>query len=267
MLQALFVQQDALRHLIGIVRPTAPLEFSDVLKDGRETRNASVGHPTKFERKGLTSVHSMSRSTLGRDGFLMASFEEKNDTFFQHVPIGELIVKQREEAVRLLSKVVTQLKEADELHRKQFRTVILRNSFSQVLYAFEKISDEVRRSSPPGMGPWAGEQLQNSLGEFERLLKERGLDVETYDPVKYLYNEIQFPLAQLRALEGLKEKSRGVFHYHDKALLHFHEDPAGLFMDLRENDGFARYSVSTSSQRSALLVRVRDRLSRTRRAT
>jgi hypothetical protein len=129
----------------------------------------------------------------------MASFEEKNDTFFQHVPIGELIVKQREEAVRLLSKVVTQLKEADELHRKQFRTVILRNSFSQVLYAFEKISDEVRRSSPPGMGPWAGEQLQNSLGEFERLLKERGLDVETYDPVKYLYNEIQFPLAQLRA--------------------------------------------------------------------
>ena len=80
-------------------------------------------------------------------------------------------------------------------------------------------------------------------------------------------DQLETLLAQLRALEGLKEKSRGVFYYHAKALLHFHEDPAGLFVDLREEDGFVRYSVSTSSQRSALLVRVRDQLSRTRRAT
>jgi hypothetical protein len=80
-------------------------------------------------------------------------------------------------------------------------------------------------------------------------------------------DQLETLLARLRALEGLKEKSRGVFHYHSKALLHFHEDPAGFFADLREDDGFVRYCVSTSSQRSALLVRVRDVLSRTLGAT
>ncbi len=80
-------------------------------------------------------------------------------------------------------------------------------------------------------------------------------------------DQLETVLAELRALEGLKEKSRGAFYYHAKALLHFHEDPAGLFVDLREEDGFVRYGVTISSQRSALLLHVRDQLSRTRRAT
>ena len=78
-------------------------------------------------------------------------------------------------------------------------------------------------------------------------------------------DQLETVLAQLRALEGLKEKKRGVFYYRAKALLHFHEDSAGLFVDLREEDRFVRYSVTTSSQRSALLLLVRAQLSRTRR--
>ena len=40
-------------------------------------------------------------------------------------------------------------------------------------------------------------------------------------------------LAELRKREGLKEKKRGVFYRKSKAFLHFHEDPAGLFVDVR----------------------------------
>jgi hypothetical protein len=40
-------------------------------------------------------------------------------------------------------------------------------------------------------------------------------------------------LAAIRALPGLKEKGRGVFYRGGKAFLHFHEDPAGLFADVR----------------------------------
>ena len=36
-------------------------------------------------------------------------------------------------------------------------------------------------------------------------------------------------LAKVRGHRGLKEKSRGVFYFKSKAVLHFHEDPAGLF--------------------------------------
>lgn len=49
------------------------------------------------------------------------------------------------------------------------------------------------------MGGWAVEYLQSSLVEFEKMLRKRGLDLETYDPIRYLYDEIRHPLSQLRA--------------------------------------------------------------------
>ena len=61
-------------------------------------------------------------------------------------------------------------------------------------------------------------------------------------------------LARLRAIEGLKEKSRGVFYRGAKAFLHFHEDPAGLFADIRAADGtgFERLKVDEAADQDAL---------------
>jgi hypothetical protein len=44
-------------------------------------------------------------------------------------------------------------------------------------------------------------------------------------------------LARLRAFDALNERSRGVFYLKARAFLHFHEDPAGLFADVRAADG------------------------------
>jgi hypothetical protein len=40
-------------------------------------------------------------------------------------------------------------------------------------------------------------------------------------------------LERLRGMPGLVEKSTGVFYLRSKAFLHFHEDPAGIFADVR----------------------------------
>ena len=59
-------------------------------------------------------------------------------------------------------------------------------------------------------------------------------------------------LEVLRELPGLKEKSRGVFYRKSSAFLHFHEDPAGLFADLRQTDGeFVRYRIETLDEQNA----------------
>lgn len=60
-------------------------------------------------------------------------------------------------------------------------------------------------------------------------------------------------LAQLRALEGLKEKSRGTFYRGAKAFLHFHEDPAGFFADVKLTDDFVRMPVNTRAEVAALI--------------
>jgi len=65
-------------------------------------------------------------------------------------------------------------------------------------------------------------------------------------------------LAKLRGLGALKEKSRGVFYFRSKAVLHFHEDPAGLFADLRTTTDWERTSVNTTAEQTKLLRRVTE---------
>lgn len=67
-------------------------------------------------------------------------------------------------------------------------------------------------------------------------------------------------LAKLRSFGGLKEKSRGVFYRNGHAFLHFHEDPAGLFADVRFADDFERVEATRARQRAFLLRRIRAAL-------
>jgi hypothetical protein len=68
-------------------------------------------------------------------------------------------------------------------------------------------------------------------------------------------------LAQIRAKDGLNEKRPGIFYRKSNAFLHFHEDPAGLFADLRIGTEFDRYPINTQRQRSALLSAIDRALS------
>lgn len=67
-------------------------------------------------------------------------------------------------------------------------------------------------------------------------------------------------LGQLRDIASLKEKQRGTFYVKSKGFLHFHEDAAGLFADLRASGGWRRYPVTTPDERKALLQSVRRAL-------
>jgi len=61
-------------------------------------------------------------------------------------------------------------------------------------------------------------------------------------------------LGELRKMEGIQEKKRGVFYRKSTAFLHFHEDPAGLFADLRKPDGeWLRMPVNTAAERRKFL--------------
>lgn len=60
-------------------------------------------------------------------------------------------------------------------------------------------------------------------------------------------------LARVRRHDRLKEKSRGVFYFKSKATLHFHEDPAGLFADLRTGGDWQRFAVNTTAERATML--------------
>jgi hypothetical protein len=66
-------------------------------------------------------------------------------------------------------------------------------------------------------------------------------------------DQLEPVLSALRQVPGLREKKRGTFYRGSSAFLHFHEDPAGLFADVRFRDTFERVEVTKESQQKRLL--------------
>lgn len=65
-------------------------------------------------------------------------------------------------------------------------------------------------------------------------------------------------LNDLRRIDGLAEKRPGVFYRGSRAFLHFHEDPAGVFADVRlSGDDFDRRDVSSRHAQRELVRAIR----------
>jgi hypothetical protein len=63
-------------------------------------------------------------------------------------------------------------------------------------------------------------------------------------------------LSDLRRRSALREKKTGVFYLRSRAFLHFHEDPAGIFADVRLGEDFTRMRVTTPREGRALLAAI-----------
>ena len=61
-------------------------------------------------------------------------------------------------------------------------------------------------------------------------------------------------LQQLRQRTGLRERKTGIFYRKAKSFLHFHEDPAGLFADLRLDGDWRRFPVNSPGEGAKLLA-------------
>lgn len=63
-------------------------------------------------------------------------------------------------------------------------------------------------------------------------------------------------LEQLRANAVLREKRPGYFYLGAREVLHFHDDPTGVFADLRLGEGFVRLCVTSTAEQAELLGRI-----------
>jgi len=195
-LQALFLQQDAVRHVIEALRPAMMVDFADVLKDIRGVRNASVGHPTELRRGRTVSAHGIVQSSMNRRGFTLASFSETGASSFHAIDLVDLAEKQKSEIVRILSEVVDELKREDNEHKAKFRREKICDCLRGVGYAIEKIGEELR-GGPVCLGTWAVEDLNRSLRAFVSALEKREMELRDYPSIQYHCSELEYPLGEL----------------------------------------------------------------------
>lgn len=71
-----------------------------------------------------------------------------------------------------------------------------------------------------------------------------------------------FPLLeQIRQEELLRERTPGSFYLKSSGFLHFHEDPAGIFADMKINGKFQRFAVTTPSEHQSFIEKFRELMS------
>ena len=69
-------------------------------------------------------------------------------------------------------------------------------------------------------------------------------------------DQLEELLESVRQHETLRERKRGAFYLKSAGFLHFHEDAAGLFGDLKIGTRFERFRVTTKEERRRLLAKV-----------
>ncbi|MCA0244456.1 MAG: hypothetical protein LCI02_26915 [Proteobacteria bacterium] len=75
-------------------------------------------------------------------------------------------------------------------------------------------------------------------------------------------------LQRLRALPDLAERKPGIFYRGASAFLHFHDDPAGVFADVKlDGRSFSRFKLDGAADQEELLAKVSASLSARRTAS
>jgi len=189
-LQALFIQQDALRHLseaFGI-----DYKENAVIKEIRENRNAAIGHPTKQTRKGSKYYNHISRISISKSGFDLLRFSESRPHEMVRVDILAAIIGQLDGIAEDYQKIVDKLNEVDRMHREKFKDNPLQDIFHSAMgYCFEKIAAGIHAHSygDKDFGHSNLKMVKEVYHRFEAALKERNElhEYTAYDLKEYFH--------------------------------------------------------------------------------
>jgi len=170
------------------------------LQEIREIRNASIGHPTKQGRKRPFSYHAISRLSLSSKGFQLLTSDETGTSKFEWISIPKLIADQHSYASAIFTSVIEKLEQEETAHKEQFKKEKLVAVFSPTLaYHIEKIFESIRSGDNPAFGAINLGILTQALQDFEAALAKRGIELDTYEVIEDLYEELAYPISELEA--------------------------------------------------------------------
>lgn len=207
-MQTLYAQEDAVITLCKCLDVVNDKDGYPELKEVRRIRNATIGHPVSWEW-GKKSTHIVQHS-LSATGFEMFVFSDKHDFEKSHVSVPNLISDQRKCLADVLLKVIDEMHDRERKHREEFRAVKLADILSpNMLYFFEKICEATQHRDRAVTGSAALNTLADKLVKVEQALKDRGIELKTYDVIGVYYDMLAYPIERLRAYyQSIEDKQQ-----------------------------------------------------------
>lgn len=195
-LQALFLQQDAVTNLCESLGLQNNLIANPKLKDIRDIRNDSIGHPTK--RGNYKSYHFISRVTIKKSGFQLISNYENSKTTVRDISVIDLIKEQREYLSEIFKKIINDLKAEEKAHKEKFKMEKLEAVFPDTFsYYIGKIFENIGKSDRAQLGLMHVKLVKGVMDKLKESLQKRGIEIGTYDSIKDLYELLEYPITEL----------------------------------------------------------------------
>ncbi|KAF5433529.1 hypothetical protein C5S39_01515 [Candidatus Methanophagaceae archaeon] len=195
-LQALFLQQDAVTNLCESLGLKNNLIANPKLKEIRDIRNDSIGHPTK--RGNYKSYHFISRITIEKFGFQLISDYENNKTTIRDISVIDLIKEQRKDLSEILKKVINDLQAEEKAHKEMFKMEKLEAVFPDTLsYYIGKIFENIGKPDRAPLGQGNVKLVKKVMGKLKEALQKRGIELGTYDSINYVYDLLEYPITEL----------------------------------------------------------------------
>ena len=150
LLQAFFLQQDAINHLSEALFDK-PISWKSDYPDiylVRELRNDSIGHPTK--RGKDESFHFIARYSVSKGHFRLMSHYSKNDNSeFNDIDINELRTKQDNSVIKILDIVIELMEKEYDDHKSKFANAKLSDLIPGTLsYSIGKVYEGIYNDYP-----------------------------------------------------------------------------------------------------------------------
>lgn len=207
--QAIYMQQDGVRNLAeGLSLPTPDISSDPKAKEVRETRNKYSGHH-KYERKGVTTYHGISRITVGGETITAWTYPD----FSTEVINFKTAIKANKKYIKkCLEDILAGMEDKKAKYIAKVKTTL---SEDRQTYAFEKIYSWVFGSTSDRTIMTSGslKAIRTAVDELEAGLNERYENLSGVGDAERTIQKTRYILDALDSLfEGNQTGMNGDFN-------------------------------------------------------
>lgn len=186
LLQALFMQQDALLSLSSVLYTKFDFrnDYPEIYEI-REIRNDTVGHPTN--RKDKKCIH-LGQCFLEKDTFRYIIYPNAESV---EVDVQNLLIKQEEFAIEILNKILNKLQKEIDNFFKQFEGKNMKEIFNMLTYITGKSYAEEHNYIFKDKEDLGFKIIRDMLNKIQTALNERYCDWKENENWQYEITECE----------------------------------------------------------------------------
>ena len=200
-LQAMFLQQDALQNLASLLDFPYKMDNYPGLKEVREVRNQIVGHPTRYKRKGTESYYAINRMRLSLRTLQVLEYNDQDQRQMRTIDIKQALSDNEALICQAFGDLKSKLESDIRKHKTEFRGKPLTGFFPDSLC---HLCDQIRAgiSCSNGidrdMATSAVRTIDDLLSDLEKALSKRDRPPENCPGVDLVWDELRYRMEAIR---------------------------------------------------------------------